>query len=95
MTLFLVEKNTKKSFDEKIAKLAVKTQQNINAARNSFTGFFTGYYDGRSDNDIFAELKTLKRNEQTQAIKDVLQSWIDWQYQNDYLFCHCGVRKEK
>ncbi|MDH3766011.1 MAG: hypothetical protein OER82_09405, partial [Nitrosopumilus sp.] len=85
MTSFLVEKNTKRSFSEKIAKLAVKTQQNINASRKSFSRVCIEYYDGRSENDIFAELKTLKGNEQTQAIQDVLQSWIDWQYQNDSL----------
>jgi len=85
MTSFLVEKTTKRSFNEKISKLAVKTQQNISVARNSFAGFCIEYYDGRSENDIFAELKTLKGNKQTQAIRDVLQSWIDWQYQNDCL----------
>ena len=39
MTSFLVKKTTKRSFDEKIAKLAVKTQQNIYATRNSIAGF--------------------------------------------------------
>jgi hypothetical protein len=62
MTSFLVEKTTKRSFSEKITKFAVKTQQNINASRNSFAGLCADYYDGRSENDIFAELKTLKGN---------------------------------
>ena len=71
MTSFLVERTTKRSFSEKIIKFAVKTQQNIHASRNLFAGFCAEYYDGRSENDIFAELKTLKGNEQTQAIKDL------------------------
>jgi integrase len=81
----LISKNQQKSFEEKISKLSVKTQQNINAAKNSFNRFCQEYYDGRTMDDIFKELKTIKEEEQTHAIKDMLQSWIDWQYQNGSL----------
>ncbi|MDH3394883.1 MAG: hypothetical protein OEL52_01865 [Nitrosopumilus sp.] len=76
MTSFLVEKNTKRSFGKTIAKLAVKTQQNINADRNSFAGFCTEYYDGRSDNDIFTKLKTSKVDEYCQLFSFKITSKI-------------------
>ena len=85
MTSFLVEKKASKSFEEKIAKLAVKTRQNINAAKNSFSKFCYEYYDGRSEKAIFEELKVFDQDERNQAVRDVLQAWIDWQYTNDSL----------
>ena len=85
MTSFLVEKKNLKSFEDKVSKLSIRTRQNIEASKNSFNRFCQDYYDGRTIDDIFRELKTLKGEEQTEAIKDTLQSWIDWQYENDSL----------
>jgi len=80
MTSFLVEKKNQKSFAEKTEKLSIKTRQNIEASKNSLDRFCQDYYDGRTLDDIFRELQTLKGDEQTQSVREVLQSWIDWQY---------------
>ena len=85
MTSFLVEKKNQKSFEEKVIKLSIRTRQNIEASKNSFDRFCQSYYDGRAIDDIFRELGTLKGKEQTEAIRDTLQNWIDWQYQNGSL----------
>jgi len=85
MTSFLVEKKNQKSFEEKVIKLSIRTRQNIEASKNSFDRFCQSYYDGRTIDDIFRELGTLKGREQTEAIRDTLQNWIDWQYQNGSL----------
>jgi len=85
MTSFLVEKKNKKSFEDKVSKLSIRTRQNIEASKNSFDRFCQNYYDGRTIDDIFRELGTLKGEEQTEAIRDALQSWIDWQYQKGSL----------
>ena len=85
MTSFLVEKKQSKTFEEKISKLSVRTQQNITASTNSFDRFCQSYYDGRTLDDIFRELQTLKGDEQNHAVKEILQSWIDWQYQEGSL----------
>jgi hypothetical protein len=70
MTSFLVKKKQLKTFEEKISKLSVRTQQNITAASNSFDRFCQSYYDGRTIEDIFRELNTLKDDEQTQSLQD-------------------------
>ena len=85
MTSFLVEKKNQRSFEDKVSKLSIKTRQNIKASKNSFDRFCQEHYDGRTIDDIFRELKTLKNEEQTEAIRDILQNWIDWQYQNNSL----------
>lgn len=85
MTSFLVEKSKSKSFEDKTSKLSIKTRQSIDSSKNSFNKFCESYYDGRKIDDIFRELNTLKDDEQTQAVRDTLQSWIDWQYQEGSL----------
>ena len=106
MSTFLIKEKTKKSFDDKISKLARKTQDNIHASMKSFERFCPECYDGRSSEDIFNELKILKENDQTEALREVLQNWIDWQYNNGSLtsgiqqylskikriFSHNGIR---
>ena len=76
LTSFLINKKEQKTFDDKISKLSIKTQQNINAAKNSFNRFCQEYYDGRTIDEIFNELRTLKEDEQTQAINEMFQSWM-------------------
>ena len=85
MTSFLIEKQNKKTFDEKISKLSIKTRQNIIASINSFSRFCEEYYEGRSPDNIFKEVKTLKIDEQGQAVKNILQNWIDWMYDGGML----------
>jgi len=95
-----------KTFDEKILKLSKKTRDNIFASKHSFQKFCIEYYDGRTIDEIFDELKLHKENDRIEALRDVLQNWIDWQYQNGSLtssvqqylskikrvFSHYGVR---
>ena len=85
MTSFLIEKQNQKTFEDKISKLSIKTRQNILASINSFSRFCEEYYDGRSPDNIFKEVKSTKTNEQPQAIKNILQNWIDWMYNDDML----------
>jgi hypothetical protein len=80
MISFLIEKQNQKIFDEKISKLSIKTRQNILASINSFSRFCEEYYDGRLPENIFKEVKTLKAEEHPQAIRNILQNWIDWMY---------------
>jgi len=99
-------KQQTKTFEEKISKLSKKTRDNINASRHSFEKFCIEYYDGRKADEIFEELCLHKGNDQVEALRNVLQNWIDWQYKNGSLtstiqqylskikrvFSHHGVR---
>jgi hypothetical protein len=85
MTSFLIEKHNQKTFDEKISKLSIKICQNILASINSFSRFCEEYYDDRSSDNIFKEVKTLKAEEQSQAVRNILQNWIDWMYDDGML----------
>ncbi len=85
MSSFLIKQKTKKSFEDKISKLARKTRANIYASENSFKRFCLEFYDGRNSKEIFSELNLLKDKEQIEALREVLQNWIDWQYSNGSL----------
>ncbi|MCH9042069.1 MAG: site-specific integrase [Thaumarchaeota archaeon] len=85
MSSFLIKQKTKKSFEDKIRKLAQKTKANIYASENSFKRFCLEFYDGRNSKEIFSELNILKGEEQVDALREVLQNWIDWQYSNGSL----------
>ncbi len=74
---FLYTKKQTKTFEEKISKLSKKTRDNINAPRHSFEKFCSEYYDDRKTDEIFEELRLHKGNEQIEALRDVLQNWID------------------
>jgi len=103
---FLKTKQQTKTFEEKISKLSKKTRDNINASRHSFEKFCIEYYDGRKADEIFEELCLHKGNDQIEALRGVLQNWIDWQYKNGSLttsvqqylskikrvFSHHGIR---
>ena len=79
-----VKKQTR-TFEEKISKLSKKTRDNINASRHSFERFCSEDYDGRKADEIFEELRLHKGNDQIEALRDVLQNWVDWQYENGSL----------
>ena len=85
MSSFLIAKKEQKTLDEKLKKYSENTKHSIYAARDSFEKFCPKYYDGRKSNEIFKELRLLKDQEQTDAIREVLQNWIDWQYENGNL----------
>ncbi len=53
MSSFLIKEKTKKSFEDKISKLARKTQDNIKASKKSFDRFCPECYDGRNSEEIF------------------------------------------
>jgi len=85
MSSFLITKKNKKSFEDKISRLSRKTQESIMASSRSFNRFCLDYYDNRTSQDIFDELNLLKGKEQVEALREVLQSWIDWLYSNGTL----------
>lgn len=82
MSSFLVKNKTEKSFEDRIARLSGKTRESIRASNNSFERFTQDYYQGKSSQDIFDELNTLSEKERTDALREALQSWVDWLYQN-------------
>jgi len=85
MSSFLTTKKMKKTFEEKISKYSQNTKLSIYAARDSFERFCLEYYEDRESKEIFKELRLLKNQEQTEAIRDVLQNWIDWLYEHGRL----------
>ena len=85
MVSFLIEKKQTKTFEEKIKRLSVRTQQNVRASIHSFDRFCHEHYSGKTCDEILEELLILKDEEQTQATFDVLQNWIDWQYEQGSL----------
>jgi len=85
MTSFLLTNKEKKTFQDRLNKKAPSTQNTIHTAIDSFERFCAKNYGGRKPNEIFDELRILKGEEQTDAIYDVLQSWIDWHYSRDVL----------
>lgn len=85
MSSFLLKKEEKKTFQEKISKLSRKTQENIMAVTRSFEKFCVEEYEGRTSVEIFNELKILKDTDKVDATRQVLQNWIDWLYQNNIL----------
>lgn len=85
MSSFLLQKKSKKTFQEKISKKAPSTKRTIKTAVDSFDKFCSEFYDDRTANEIFEELHTLKGEEQTDAVFEVIQNWIDWHYSNKVL----------
>jgi len=106
MSSFLLKKKTTKTFEQKISKLSRKTQESVNSAKKSFEKFCVENYDGRNSEAIFEELNALKGKDQTEATRQVLQDWIDSQYEKGKLttgiqqyvskikklFSHYGIR---
>jgi len=85
MASFLLTNKEKKTFQDRLNKKAVSTQNTIKTSIYSFERFCAENYDGRKPKEIFVELRILKGEEQTDAIYDVIQSWIDWHYSRDVL----------
>ncbi len=80
MASFLLTNKEKKTFEDRLNKKAPSTQNTIKTSIYSFERFCAENYNDRKPNEIFDELRILKGEEQTDAIYDVLQSWIDWHY---------------
>ena len=74
MSSFLIKQKTKKSFEDRISKLARKTQENIKASGISFNNFCLEEYFDRTSKDVFVELNILKDKERTEALRELLQN---------------------
>jgi len=85
MSSFLVKKKQQKTFQERISKKAVTTQNTIKTAIRTFERFCYENYEGRKPDEIFDELRTFKDHEQTDAVFNILQDWIDWNYDHNVL----------
>ena len=85
MGSFLVSQTKQKSFDQKISNRSKRTKEIFKTVQKSFEQFCHDYYENRTSVEIFTELKTLSEQEQTIAILDILQNWIDWNYRKNVL----------
>lgn len=85
MSSFLLKKIKNKTFEEKIANRSKRTREIFETVQKSFNQFCIAFYDNRTSKEIFEELHQLKEQDQTDAIFDILQNWIDWNYDKDVL----------
>lgn len=85
MASFLLKKRTQKTLEQKIKNKSPRVQDGYRTVIKSFQRFCMGCYDGRTDKEIFDELSILKGENQTTALYDVIQNWIDWNYQSGVL----------
>ena len=85
MSSFLIKKSKERTFEEKISNRSKRTQEIFQTVQKSFDQFCQEFYDGRTSHEIFEELTSISEKEKTDAVIDVLQSWIDWNYQKNIL----------
>lgn len=85
MSSFLIKKKDEKTFEEKIENRSNRTKEIFETVQKSFDKFCHEYYEGRTSKAIFTELHVLSEKEQVDAIFDMLQSWIDWNYKKDVM----------
>ena len=85
MNSFLLKKIQNKTFEEKIAHRSKRTREIFSTVQKSFNQFCIQQYENRTSMDIFTELHTLQDQEQIDAIFDIIQSWIDWNYDKNVL----------
>ncbi len=85
MKSILKEKQSKKTFEEKIDKLSKTTQKNIISAINSFDKFCIEYYEVKGYEQIFTEINKVKKEQRDDTVRDILQNWIDDQYKKNLL----------
>lgn len=79
MASFLDRPIEQKSLDDRIRKLSPSVRKGVNNALKSFDRFCSAQYT-RSSKEVFDELKLFKGEELHDKARDVLQGWIDWQY---------------
>lgn len=79
MASFLDKPLEKKSLDDRIRKLSPSARKGVNNALKSFDRFCITEYN-RAAQEVFDELKLFKGEELQDKARDVLQGWIDWQY---------------
>jgi len=85
MSSFLLTKKQEQTFEEKISNRSKRTQQIFQTVQKSFNQFCVEFYDNRTSAEIFEELESLNDSEKTDAICDILQNWIDWNYKKGIL----------
>lgn len=85
MESFLVKKCKEKTLEEKISTRSKRTQEIFQTVQKSFDQFCRQYYDRRSSREILDELVSIPENERIAPLLEVLQSWIDWNYQKEVL----------
>ena len=85
MSSFLLSKKQDKTFEEKISNRSKRTREIFATVQKSFDQFCMGCYDGRTSREIFEELTVLEKKERTDALFDILQNWIDWNYDKHVL----------
>ena len=85
MSSFLLKKKQEKTFEQKIANRSKRTREIFETVQKSFNIFCQEYYEGRTSKEIFEELRILDETERLDAIFDILQNWIDWNYQKNVL----------
>ncbi len=81
MSSFLSKKRTKEGFLEKISSEPAATRGNRIFSIKNFERFVKTKYDGRNFEEICEELITLQGQERENALYDMLQDWINWNYQ--------------
>ncbi|MBM3904845.1 MAG: hypothetical protein FJ357_06895 [Thaumarchaeota archaeon] len=79
MASFLDKPTERKSLDDRIRKLSPSARKGVNNALKSFDRFCQTEYQ-RTSAEVFSELKLFKGEELHDKARDVLQGWIDWQY---------------
>jgi len=85
MSSFLLKKKQEKTFEQKIANRSKRTREIFETVQKSFNQFCQEYYEDRTAKEIFEELHVLGNKERVDAIFDILQNWIDWNYKKDVL----------
>lgn len=85
MDSFLIKKSKEKTFEEKISNRSHRTQEIFQTVQKSFDQFCRDCYDGRNSREIFDELLLIPEKDRIEPLFDVLQNWIDWNYQKDIL----------
>lgn len=85
MSSFLLKKKQQKTFEQKIANRSPRTREIFQIVQKSFNQFCQEYYEERTSKELFEELHILDDKERLDAILDIIQNWIDWNYKKDVL----------
>lgn len=85
MSSFLLKKKQEQTFEQKIANRSKRTREIFETVQKSFNQFCLEFYENRTSQEIFEELRTLEDSQRVDAIFDILQSWIDWNYRKNVL----------
>lgn len=84
MASFLDSPIAKQSLEDSLKKLSAGTRKGILKAVKSFDKFCNAKYE-RTAQQVLNELKLFKGEELHDKARDVLQGWIDWQYENEQM----------